>query len=99
MEAKVVNMAKRPLAPPELAKDAKHLVRLGYVNAAIAQIAEARADVDGKMDPKAWQKWSVDMRDSAIELAAAAQAMNPAGVKAAAKKLNTSCTDCHDKFR
>ena len=99
MEAKVVNMAKRPLAQPELAKEAKDLVRLAYVNAAIAQISEARADVDGKMDPKAWQKWSVDMRQSAIELAEAAQAMNPARVKAAAKKLNTSCTDCHDKFR
>jgi len=32
-------------------------------------------------------------------LADAAQAMDPARVKAAAKKLNTSCTECHDKFR
>jgi hypothetical protein len=99
MEAKVVNMAKRPLTSPQLAKESKDLVRLAYVNAAIAQISEARSDVDGKMDPKAWQKWSIDMRQSALELADAAQAMNPAGVKAAAKKLNTSCTDCHDKFR
>jgi hypothetical protein len=99
MEAKVVNMAKRPLAPAQLAKESKDLVRLAYVNAAIAQISEARTDVDGKMDPKAWQKWSIDMRQSAIELADAAQAMDPARVKAAAKKMNTSCTDCHDKFR
>ncbi len=99
MEAKVVNLSKRPLTQPQLAKESKELVRLAYVNAAIAQVSESRTDADGSKDPKAWQKWSVDMRQAALELADAAQAMDPVRVKAAAKKLNTSCTECHDKFR
>ena len=99
MEAKVVNLSKRPLAQAQLAKESKELIRLAYVNAAIAQVSEARTDADGSKDPKAWQKWSVDMRQASLELADAAQAMDPARVKAAAKKLNTSCTECHDKFR
>src|SRR5438309_46198 len=38
MEAKLVNLAKRPLTQPQLAKDAKALVRMAEVNAAIAQV-------------------------------------------------------------
>jgi cytochrome c556 len=99
MEAKLVNMAKRPFGQPQLAKEAKELVRMAYVNAAIAQVSEARTSVDGTADPKAWQKWSADMRQASLELADAAQAVDAGRVKAAAKKLNSSCTECHDKFR
>jgi hypothetical protein len=99
MEAKLVNISRRPLGQPQLAKESKALVRLAQVNAAIAQISEARTSVDGMKDAKSWQKWSADMRQSAIELAEAAEAMDAARVKVAAKKLNTSCTECHDKFR
>jgi len=39
------------------------------------------------------------MKTSSLELADAAKAKNAAGVQKAAKKLQDSCTKCHDVFR
>ena len=39
------------------------------------------------------------MGDAAVELAKAAKAKEPKGVKDAAGKLNTSCNNCHGVFR
>jgi subtilisin family serine protease len=48
--------------------------------------------------PVEWKKCSLQMRDAAVELLAAAQAKNEEAAQAAFTKLDQSCHDCHVIF-
>ena len=70
--------------------------------AAMALIAEnAMLYVGDTKQPGEGRKWTAfaaQMRFVASEVAAKAHAGDEAGAKAAAEKLNDSCTDCHRVF-
>jgi hypothetical protein len=80
----------------------KMMVPLMYRIAAVAQPTEAFAPAPmGKKTPAEWIKLSREMGTEAVETAELAGKPKPDDkmVKAAVKKLEATCTNCHDKFR
>ena len=101
VEARIVALSRKPLAPADLEKQVEEIARVGYVSAMIGQVTHALAPEkdDGKKKRAEWVAWSEQMRDAGKQLAEAARAKNPKDVRAAAAKLNATCTSCHDVFR
>jgi hypothetical protein len=103
IERKLEKLADKEEAPSDaqIVKEAEALEQAGYHVAAIAIVAEIKAPTkdDGKKKVKDWMKWSKEMQAAGLELASAAKAKNAAGIKAAAKKTQDVCTQCHDVFR
>jgi hypothetical protein len=84
------------------AADYQNLVPLMYRIAAIAQPTEAFApEPMGKKTPAEWIKLSQEMGSEAVAAAELAKKPKPDDkmVKAAVKRLEATCTNCHDKFR
>jgi hypothetical protein len=101
IEAKIQNLSRRPQSQQLIDREAPDLEVMAYRAAALAEIAKAGAPErnEGMKKIKDWLEWSEAMRKSADELAGAAKAKNPAGIKTAAAKLNASCNNCHGVFR
>jgi cytochrome c556 len=101
IEAKIINLSKKAMAPATLSKDADALVRMANIAEACATIAIAFPPKKkvGKKDPKDWMTWSKDMKESARELAKAVKAQKPDDVKDAINRLYESCTNCHGPFK
>ena len=75
------------------------IARFAYRLAVLAEAARSLPPRPvGTKDPAKWLKWSADMRDTSLELAAAA-GRGPAAVRKAALRVGTSCTECHRVFR
>jgi hypothetical protein len=84
------------------AADYKTLVPLMYRIAAVAQPTEAYAPAPmGKKTPEEWIKLSREMGTEALAVADLASKSKPDDkmVKAAVKKVEATCTSCHDKYR
>jgi hypothetical protein len=82
--------------------DYQTLVPLMYRIAAVAQPTEVFAPAPmGKKTPAEWIKLSREMSTEAVGAAELARKPKPDDkmVKAAVKKLEATCTNCHDKFR
>lgn len=101
IEAKLINIAKKPMAKAQLEKEADALMKAAYASAALAEAALVNTPEKdmGMKKKKDWTEWSKEMRQASIDLAAAAKARNPDAVKTAAAKLNSSCNNCHGVFR
>jgi hypothetical protein len=100
VEAKLIGLGKKA-DPKQAQQDSAHIAKLAYRVAAIATIAQIKAPEkdEGAKKKKDWLEWSKDMKDSAEELGKAAKSKNAAEIKKAAKKLNSSCNNCHGVFR
>jgi cytochrome c556 len=102
IEDKLRDLARRALPQDRLDKEAADLARMGSVTAAIAEVAQYKCTVEkreGDKDPKKWQEFIAEMRQTALDMAEAAKAKKPNEVKATATKLNTNCNNCHGIFR
>jgi hypothetical protein len=101
IEARIQNLAKKSPSADVLKKQAADLKQMLYRTKAIGAIALAKAPAKkvGDKDPKDWKQYSEDMIKEADALAKAIDAADPKAVKDAAAKLNSSCTECHGKFR
>lgn len=102
IEAKLLNLAKRPPKPGDVQTGAADWAHAGYVAAAIARIAEAQCPVkakQGKKDPANWTKWCQDMSREAVNFAAACDGKDPRAIHDAAKKLTATCNACHADFK
>jgi len=102
IEAKIINMSLR-VTQGDL-KHARDLARMADVSAAVAAIATHMPNDKAKKskdDIKNWQEYSKEMHDASVDLAKVLRDKNakPAGVKAAVKKLQDSCTKCHSDYR
>jgi cytochrome c556 len=77
------------------------LVKAAKQTQAIAEINThyAPKEKKGAKDPAVWKQLTGEMKTGAGDLAKAAEAKDPAAVKAAATKLNASCVRCHEIFR
>ena len=73
------------------------LVTLAHALGALTALAGDKKEKD--KDPKEWKQWSEDMRTSSLELARALKDYKAADIKAAVKKVNESCVNCHGPFR
>jgi cytochrome c556 len=76
---------------------------MAYKIAAIAQITEGLPPEQnaGKKTKANWAKWTQEMGQLAVEAGQAARAAKPddKSVKATLRKLEKTCTDCHEVFR
>jgi cytochrome c556 len=100
IEFKIRDLSKRKLAPMTLQKEAKELLRLGYVNIALAEIAKPYfGKPKGGKGKKDWDQHLDDQKKAAQELIAAVKAKDVNAIKKIADKLDASCNNCHSDFR
>ena len=101
IELKLTALGRDALAPASLVAEAEALEEMAYVIAAVADVAGAKppAKFEGKQTKKDWITWTQDTRVGADEFAKAVKGKEAQEIKAAAKKLNTVCSTCHEMFK
>jgi hypothetical protein len=102
IDAKIIKMSNLLLPPATLDMEQKDLIRMAQITAAIASVSVHQCTVEKKMgdkDPAKWKEWMELMNSSSLELIDALNKKNPDAVRVAAKKLRSSCTECHSVFR
>jgi hypothetical protein len=93
-------LGMKKLTEALLDKASDELTLLAYRTAVSAGWTHGFAPAQkAKQDPKEWRELSIQMRDAAAELAEAAKKKNIAAVHDAGKRLDASCTKCHNLFR
>jgi hypothetical protein len=99
IEARIQNWGKKAPGAAEL-KDKDALVQMTERTQAIGEIALAKPPkaAPGK-DPKEWREYSEEMIKGSADLRKAIEGGDPKAIKDVANKLNSSCTNCHGKFR
>jgi cytochrome c556 len=101
IELKIIALGKRPLPVATLKKEADALVKLAYINAALADITMHYAPTKpkGGKGAKEWKQYCKDQKDASMELVKAVKDGDAKKVQAAANNLNNSCNNCHSDFR
>jgi hypothetical protein len=101
IEAKLIDLGRKPLPAKQLETEAADLVRMAYIAAAIGEVANRHPPEkdEGKKKIADWVKWSGEMRDTALQFAATVKEKNPMTTNKAALKLYSSCTTCHTVFK
>lgn len=101
IEVKIINLGKRALSPAALTKEKSAIVKLGYINAALAEISMhyAPEKPKGGKGAKEWKAYCEEMKKASMELVEAANAGKLPAIKTAATNLNNSCNNCHSDFR
>lgn len=101
IEAYLPALSKKGLAAADAGKLGEPIVVMANRVLAIAEVSD-HLWPESKESAKSKKKWlelNQLMKDGAKELAEAVTSKNYAGVKKAAGKLNTSCSECHSAFR
>jgi hypothetical protein len=96
IEALLGSLAGKKLNEENLGKVSKELPNLAYRIAVVGSLTHGYAP---EKDANKWREISVQMRDTSIALAEAAQQKNAEGVQKAAEGLQNSCTQCHREFK
>ncbi len=101
IEAKIINLSKRPVSDKQLDKESEALVEMAYRLAAVAEIAKAKPSekANNAAKKKDWADYADSMRKGAGELAEGAKEKKAPAIKDAASKINSSCNNCHGSFR
>jgi cytochrome c556 len=101
IELKLIAMGKEALAAGALKKEKDDLLKMAYINLAIAEVASHYAPAKPKAGKGAaqWKKYTSDQKKAVAELVKAINASSPAKVKAAANDINSACNGCHADFR
>jgi len=99
LEARIRALSNKKLDKEQLTRQAVELDRLGRVGVVIALVADAQTPNKKGADPKEWKGYAKDMQDASVELVKAVQVGDAAKLQAAAGRLNTSCSSCHNSFR
>jgi hypothetical protein len=99
-EALINALASKKLSDANVGKMAKELELLAYRTAVIAALTLERGPPAAqKGETKAWNDYSIVMRDSAIELADGARKKDGPAIFEASKRLENSCVECHGMFK
>jgi len=100
IEEKIRALAKKKQTDERAASEAPELTLLGYKLAVLAELTVFHAAPrKGKGTQKDWNELSFQMRDSSLDMAAAAAQKDADGTFNAANKLNSTCSQCHSLFR
>jgi len=62
------------------------------------QVAVTLEDHRPAKQPRQWREWTVEMRQSGMQLALACRQSDQPAILVAARRLNTSCVKCHEVF-
>jgi hypothetical protein len=94
-------LSKKTQNKSDLEKSAADIERMADIVAGIAEITDLFTPKKkvGDKDPKDWKDYTTDMKEASAELAKAAKAKDADAIKKAAQRLNSSCNNCHGKFR
>ncbi len=100
IEAQLIILGRKALAgaPAPLAGLAGDLTKSANIIAAVSEMALKKSPKK-EADKKDWLGWAQDMKDGAAALSDAVAKNDPDAVDAAARKLDTACADCHNKFK
>jgi hypothetical protein len=99
LEKKLQILAKGPV---NAGKEAGPAEEAAYSLAAMAELVKHKPTqkaMANAANKKAWADWSDQMRDASLELAKAAAKKDGPGIGKAAAKVNSSCNNCHSKFK
>jgi hypothetical protein len=101
IESKIISLGKFTPTAAALGKDKAALIKMAYVNLAIAEVTKlySPSKPKGGKGPKDWQQHASDMTKSAKELIEAVKSGNGKKVKEVANNLNNACNNCHTDFR
>lgn len=102
IEAQIIMALNKKVVPEkDLKAKAADYKKLAYVTLALAEITAAATPKknEGKKKIADWQKFTKEMQDAAKELATGVEKADGKTVFNAAKKLDGSCTGCHQDFR
>jgi hypothetical protein len=102
IEGKLNKLGKFALKRGDLNKEAAQLLRMAYINLALAEIgphyAPPRPNDRGK-GAKEWKQYTAEWKVATTQFIAAVKKRNPDMVKKAANDITSTCNSCHADFR
>ena len=101
IELGLLQLGKKSPSAKDITAKAADLTKLAQVSRGIAEVTPSYAKKYAKTpkDEKDWNGLSEDMKKASDDLAAAIKGDDDKAFKTAVNHLNTSCNDCHTKFR
>lgn len=100
IEQMILDLARDVATPARLAKEAAAIEEMGYNITALSEVTHGlKQSWTAKKTQKDWQKWSNEMAETGLKLAAAAKAKGGQELKTAAGKVRATCDGCHSIFR
>jgi len=101
IESKIISLGKRAPTAAALASQKRALIKMAYINLAIAEMTTHYPPTKpkGGKGVKDWQQHTADMKKSTKDLIDAIKSGDPKKVKEIANNLNSSCNNCHTDFR
>jgi len=101
IEGQILSLKQKVMPEKDLKAKAADLKRLAYVTLAVTEITAAATPKknDGKKKITDWQKYTKEMLEATKEFTAGVEMGDNKAVFNAAKKLDSSCTSCHQDFR
>jgi cytochrome c556 len=100
-EVRIAGLAALELKERELKKQKAELVRIARVASAVGEVAISQGPDRplSKWKAREWRRYAQDLKQAAVRLESAVDGGAPAAVKAAARRLNNACLNCHTDFR
>jgi Cytochrome C' len=101
IESKIIDLGKRPPTAAVLKNESTALIKMGYINMAMAEIVRgyAPAKPRGTKGKKDWEQHAGSMKKASEALIKAVKDSDGVAIKKAAGELLKSCGDCHSDFR
>ena len=91
-EKMIKDFAEKAPTPADMPKIALMATKTAMLSQAIEQISHEKS-------PAEWKKFAEILRTTALETAEAAAKKNVSAVKTALGRMDTSCVNCHTKFK
>jgi hypothetical protein len=98
IESKIQALTKGKMSPDDLRAQGPALIKMIQITRAIGDISAFYPD-PAKKDPEAWKKFNEDMIKATKDVQDAIKGNDPTKLKKSVSMLNTSCNECHEKFR
>ncbi len=77
----------------------ERFAKLRHAGLALAEMANVNTFHENATEHADYRQWTLDMKADALKLAGFAKESKLDDVKRMAKKINTTCNACHDKYQ
>ena len=102
IEFKLNNLGKRKMAKAQLRKESAELLKMAYINLAMAEITPHYPPPRlrrNKKGVKEWWQYTADWKTGTKAFLSAVKKGEPEAVKKAANSITNACNGCHADFR
>jgi hypothetical protein len=98
LESRLVDLGEKEMTAAALKKESAELARAARVNLVLAEVVRGFAPAKPVLGrgPKEWQRDVAAMKSASEDLLKALAAGSPRDVRAAGRRINTACNNCHD---